>query len=284
MVVYVEYAFLENFILDALLLWLAVQCTRGKTKWLRLLLASTAGAVFAVVFPLIPMPVWAAYLVKGLSGALLAFLAAPKGIKACLCTAAAFFILTFVYGGLLTAAYSFFGVEHAEGNAYVVEQAPVSLVLCGAIVFAIAVVLLSKRFYRYRRLKRNLCECAICAGGKEVKWQGFCDSGNLLTFHERPVCVISPAGAFALFGKNLKSVGRITITTVGGARTSPVFACDCMKIGGREYTNVYLTVGNVPSKNYQIILHTSLLQASESEEKYEAVEPVAGIFKKNAVK
>lgn len=284
MVVYWEYAFAENFFLDGLLLWLAVACTRENIKWVRLIFASAVGAAFAVTFPLFALPVWAAYLVKALSGVVLALLVSPKGVRACVLTVAAFFALTFLYGGALTAVYSFFKIEYAEGNGYFVEKAPVSLVLTGAAALAICAVLFIKRFYKYGQTKRNLCKCVLGAGEKEVTWQGFCDSGNLLSFRGRPVCVISSVGALALFGALPESAGRITVTTVNGSRSVPVFACDYVKIGGREYRGVYLAAAGVPNKNYQIILHANLSHSMEPEEQHEAHKPVASIFKKKVSK
>lgn len=276
MVVYWEYAFAENFALDALLLLLALVVLRARVKVWRLLLASAVGAGQAIVFPLLPLPLWASYVVKFLFGVMLCLIVAPKGFKAFALTTAAFFALTFVYGGMLTAVYSFMGIDYAEGNGYLVEQAPVALVLCGGIALCVAVILGARAFYRYRKIKRNLTECALQIGERKVLWQGFCDSGNLLVFRERPVCVVSAAGIFALFGARPPSAGRITLTTVNGSREAPVFLCDCITVGGCEYKEVYLTVGEVPVKQYQIILHNTM-----SGEQHETFQPIAGLAKKS---
>ena len=50
MVVYWEYAFLENFLLDGLLLFLAVKCARGRAGVFNLLLAAGVGAAEAILF------------------------------------------------------------------------------------------------------------------------------------------------------------------------------------------------------------------------------------------
>ena len=272
MTVYVEYAFAENFLLDALLLYLALAVTRQKIKWWRLLLAGGAGAAAAIVFPLLSLPLWASYCIKALSGIVLALIASPKTGKPCILTVAAFFALTFLYGGALTAAYSFFDIEYAEGNGYLIERAPVSLVLCGAIAFGIAVVTGARAFYRYRKTKRRIAVCEVDTGEKCVTWQGFLDSGNLLAFRGAPVCVVSAAAVFALFGKNPPSAGRIEISTVNGSRSSPVFALRSLRVGKREYEGVYLTAGTI-GKSFQIILHSSMTE--EKGEEYEAHKTVA---------
>ena len=267
MIVYWEYAFLENFILDGLLLYLALKCARQKCHILHLLLAAAIGAVEAVVFPLFALPAWASYLVKFAGGALLVLIALKKvAWKSYLIATAAFFLMTFALGGLLVAAYSFVGAEYVSGNGFLLERAPVALVLGIAGVFAVLVVLAAGYFYRYRRIKRNLFGCALTAGKKSVHITGFADSGNLLTFHNQPVSVISPITALALFGGKMKEVGRMTINTVNGGSEAPVFECD-MEIALAKkkifHKGIYVTVGDINSKEYRIILHNAMLEGED---------------------
>ncbi len=265
MVVYVEAAFLENFLLDGLLLYLALKCARIKPSVWRLLLAAAAGGAEALLFPVLKVPVWAAYLMKIAGGVLLVLIAVKgKKCKPYFVAGAIFFFLTFALGGLLTAAYSFFGVEYEEGNGFLVERAPVGLILGGAGVFAVAVAELAKYLYRYRKFKRELLPCKLKAGEREVRWTGYADSGNNLFYHGNPVCVTSAAAIFALFGRGAKEEGRMTVGTVNGSRTSPVFVCERMEICANKETitrqNVYLTVGEV-SPEYGLILNTALMEA-----------------------
>ena len=264
MVVYWEYAFLENLILDGLLLYLALKCARLRCYPLNLLLASAVGGAEAVVFAMLALPVWASYLVKIAGGILLALLVVRKASwKGYMIVAASFFLMTFALGGLLVAAYSFFDVEYAQGSGFLVERAPVALVLGVAGVFAVLIVLAVRCFYRYRRIKRNLFACTLTSGKKSLRVSGFADTGNLLTFHDRPVSVISAVTALALLHGNAQEVGRMTVNTVNGSRESPVFACDISLALSRKticHKDAYVTVGNIESKEYRIILHSALLE------------------------
>lgn len=263
MVVYVEAVFLENSLLDGLLLFLAIRCARGRVRVCNLLAAASLGGVQAIVFPLIDFPVWAAYLVKFLGGALLAVVAVSRGsARQYLITVIAFFALTFAFGGLLTAAYSFFGIETAEGTGFYVERAPVALVFCAAGIFLIAVLRGARALYRYRKVEQNIFVCVLEQGARRLTWRAFADSGNCLLFRGKPVCVISAAGAFALFGARPEAVGRISVGTVNGEEERPVFVCGRMRVGAREYENVFLTIGEV-GKRYQMILHTALTEGSD---------------------
>ena len=264
MIVYWEYAFLENLILDGLLLYLALKCARVRCHILNLLLASAVGGAEAVVFAMLALPVWASYLVKIAGGILLTLLVVRKvSWKSYLIVAVSFFLMTFALGGLLVAAYSFVGVEYVEGNGFLIERAPVALVLGIAGVFVVLTVLAVRYFYRYRRIKRNLFACTLTSGKKSVRVSGFADSGNLLTFHDQPVSVISAVTALALFHGNAQEVGRMTVNTINGSREAPVFACDISLALSRRticHKGAYVTVGTIESKEYRIILHSAMLE------------------------
>ncbi len=261
MQVYWEYAFAENCLLDGLLLYLAVRAARGRVRPLNLIVASAAGGGEALLFPLFALPVWGAYPVKFAGGILLVLLAVSKAKPKTYVAASAFFLLfTFALGGLLTAAYSFFNVEYAEGNGYYIESAPVALVLALAGIFTVTAAKGISLLYKSVKLQRGIASCTLECGGRQFHWKGLCDSGNLLSFRGDPVCVISPAGAFALFGRSPSLAGRITLKTVNGTRDAPVFVCDKLKIGSVTKENVYLAVGEVSGKHYQMILHTALME------------------------
>lgn len=283
MVVYWEYAFLENFILDGLLLYLALKCARVKCYPVNLLLAAGIGAAEAVVFPLFPFPVWAAYLVKIVGGIAIALIAVRRArFRSYVIVATAFFLMTFAFGGLLVAAYSFFGAEYAEGNGFIVERAPVALVFGVAGVFAVLVALSARALYRYRRIKRNLFACVLRAGKKSVRVTGFSDSGNLLTFRNRPVSVISAVTALALFQNNAKEVGRMTVNTISGSRDAPVFECDlevALTHKKIKKAGAYVTVGNIQSKEYSLILHSANLEGED-----EIAANIKEMARKNQVK
>lgn len=257
MTVYFEYAFLENFMLDGLLLYLALRCARAKIAPLRLLLAAAVGGGEALLFPLVALPLPLLYLVKFAGGTLLPIVATKGGLKLTFFSACAFFALTFVLGGLLVALYSFFGVPYVEGEGYLVEGAPVALVLAAAGIFLAVGVKAIGAFYRFRARKKELLPCRVTVGERTVRWTGLSDSGNRLSFRGKPVCVVSALGALALFS-GYPPVGRLRISTVSGSRVSPVFVCDRLELCGKVSEKVYFTVGDIGSREYSVILHTSL--------------------------
>lgn len=283
MVVYWEHAYLENCLLDGLLLYLALKCARGRVRPLNLILAAGIGGAEAVLFPLVNFPVWASYLVKIAGGALIAVISVSKGTKKTYFIAIfAFFLMTFALGGLLTAAYSFFDIEYQDGNGFLVERAPVGLVVATAGIFACLIRWGVGALYRYRKVQSGIFPCTLETGDKKITLKGFADSGNCLMFRGEPVCVISAIAALALFRRE-REAGRMTIGTVNGVKEQPVFRCKSMEISceGRalRIENCLFTVGEINAKDYKIILHTALLEGC-----HENSRRFAGLTAKNTGK
>lgn len=75
MEIYIEYALAENFLLDAMLLWLALKAAKQQISFKRIALASAFGAAFAVIFPLLDTGKILSYILKFSVGALLTLIA-----------------------------------------------------------------------------------------------------------------------------------------------------------------------------------------------------------------
>lgn len=273
MIVYWEYAFIENFVLDGLLLYLALKCARMKVRPVNLILAAAAGGTEGVLFPLLVLPNWCITVIKFLGGALLVVIAISKGTRRTYPIAIiSFFFLTFALGGLLTALYSYCNIPYVKQEGYIIESAPVALVLAAAGIFTIACVHGVSWLFRYRRITRQIFTCTLKAREKEVCWKAFADSGNCLFYHGHPVCVISAIAVFALFGAHPKEAGKMTVNTVQGSRLSSVFLCERMDIAIngtiRTFQEVYLTTGEVHSKDYQMILHIAFLEGLHEDSHY----------------
>ena len=100
MEIYVEYALIENFLVDGALLYLAMSAAKQPICLWRLALSAFAGAAFALVFPLLSLPPWLGYLLKFLVGALLCVIALKrqKSWGRYALTVLLFYALSFCFG------------------------------------------------------------------------------------------------------------------------------------------------------------------------------------------
>lgn len=269
--VYIEYAIVENFILDGLLLYLSFKTVRLPISKPRLLLAALFGSVFAVLFPLLPLSDGYAFAVKYLFGGILCLTAASKQIKNALLILPFFYLYTFALGGLLLGMGSFFPQNEMENGNYILRQTPAFTVLISALVFGIACVKLISSLYRRYRNKKLLYSCKITFKGVQVEGIGLLDTGNSLTFHGSPVCLIDKSLSKSLLNEeNSKDVSleRMYVHTATGGGELKIFQATIQIYSeNREniIENVYLALSPVAlGKGYQIILQPQIFREEQS--------------------
>ena len=260
MTVYIEYALIENFLYDYVLLRLAFFAAREKTKWFKVVFSALFGAAFALVCPFIALPTVLFLALKigvGLLLCMLCFgrLKTKKEWGRYAFTTLCFFFLTFGYGG---AMQSFSGKK----------ALPPQMVFIGFAVLSFSVVLLIRKLYQKRALHAFIYPCTIIFGQNSVQVAGYYDSGNKATKNGVPICFVSPEILYELLGEEwLKGGGTVRdeteIMTVSGAKKIPVFkgeiAVETTR-GEIEKNTVYFSPSkNMITREYKVLLHAAIV-------------------------
>ncbi|MBQ7923940.1 MAG: sigma-E processing peptidase SpoIIGA [Clostridia bacterium] len=218
MVVYIEYAFLWNFLLDTVLLWLSLRAVKRKIRLFPLLFSALVGASFALVFPLLVLPNWAAYLLKFSVGFLLCFIAFgrikhKKEWGKYALNGAFFFTFTFAFGGAIL------GVSGENPRKGII------LLIFAFLTFVS--LFLIRKLYAKRAVERDLYACVIAYKQKRSAVSGFYDSGNLAICNGAPVCFLAPDVFYDIWGEEIalgemettgQVCGEIVFSTVSGKK------------------------------------------------------------------
>ena len=252
MTVYIEYAFLENALLDGCLLFFALRYS-GCVRTYRILLSAIVGGVVAVVFPLISLPTIFLVAYKLCAGVTLPLLAMKKEgkSKATLCVIL-FFAFSFLVAGGVFAFASFAPV----GGGYYIHGIPLSL-LSSLLFSAFAFLAESVKKIKRRREKTDFfVDCVLCGKG-EVQAKGFVDTGNQIRHFGLPVCFVTPT-LFAEIHTDGK-VGSATVLTVAGSKKIPVVKMRKLRItaGGQTHiiNGVYLSPSaTLCGREYEVLL------------------------------
>ena len=257
MTVYIEYAFIENFLLDGVLLWLALKGVKLPVRPLRILLSSVIGGAFAVLFPLLALPNIVSAVLKISVGVLLCLLAYSKGAgKGFVLFTATFFALSCLFGGVLLPILH--GVKNAE------LWTPL-----GFFLLTIPVLVFIKKVYARRAAVKNLYPCVAKNGERFVSALGFYDSGNRAMHKGIPVCFLSVDTAYTLFEEGMlfgedrgQVCDEMAICTVYGEKKVRLYK-GSLEIttddGKREIKEVYFSPSvNIVAKEYKILLHCSI--------------------------
>ncbi len=261
MTVYIEYAFLENFLLDGVLLWLSLRASRTPFSFLRLFFAATVGGVFAVLFPLVKLPSSFSLLLKIAVGLFMCMLLhkrlrTKKDWGRYALNAVLFFTLTFAFGGAL----------YGNGVSY-------PWIAVGFLSLSVVALILVEKLYKRKAIYQNVYDCRISIQGKSLRAQGFLDSGNLATKNGIPVCFLSTDALYDLYGQALLENERgeqvcdeIQIDTMSGRKTLPLYKGTLWIKNGkasREKEVYFAPSTNMITREYKVLLHSRILEEGE---------------------
>lgn len=262
MTVYIEYAFLENFFFDGVLLSLALASSRSELKWGRILLSSLVGTAFALVYPFLALPSLLLSLLKFSVGALLCLLAlgrikTKKERGRYALTTTFFFIFSFAFGGTLLGVSGKFS-RHKP-----------FWVLLGFTALAVCALVFVRKLYQRRALYAFIYDCRITSEEKTVTALGFYDSGNTATKNGVPVCFLSPDLIYELFSEEiLGNTGQVcdemSITTLTGEKKTLLYRGEVQiktAQGIHTVKEVYFAPSaNMIAREYKILLNARIFE------------------------
>lgn len=236
MEVYAEYAFAENFLIDAMLLYLTFRCMRIPARVLPVAVASSFGASFAVLYALFALPYALSLCIKIAAGGVMCLLANgvfTGGVRFLKLNKAqklrrvrSFFSFTAVFFLLSACLCGVFYAVDATGKALKAWQIPV----CVFFVFACEAG--AKRIFKQQKIARLSRTCILYAGNDEsangvringVRVNGFIDSGNRAKAPDgAPICFLPPAVALSLMNETVR-MQDFAVSTVAGKKIIKIF-------------------------------------------------------------
>ncbi len=260
MTVYIEYALIENFVYDYVLLRLSFFATREKAKRFKLAFSALIGAFFALVCPFITLPSILFLALKSGVGLLLCMLSfgrlkTKKEWGRYAFTALCFFFLTFGYGGAMSAF---------SGR----KRLPPQAVFFGFVCLSASAVFLIGKVYQKRSVHAFIYPCTLLFGEKRLSVDGYYDSGNRAQKNGAPICFVSPELIYELFGDEILKDGgtvrdEMQITTVIGVKSTPLYKGGILVETPRGKVlkeGVYFSPsGNMISREYKVLLNAEIL-------------------------
>lgn len=178
-VVYIDVLFAVNLILNYFILLTVSRMLHRQDKRLRLLLGAMVGAVYALLILLPEMSfLFTAMLKILLSIGIVLAAYRVNGFKSLLQLTLLFYLVSFLFGGLIFALYMFCtppGMLMRNGVVYF-DISPVTLILFAGVCY-VAITLLSRLV---RRHESHFYRLALTVDGKTISISALLDTGNSL--------------------------------------------------------------------------------------------------------
>ena len=259
MEIYIEYAFLENFVYDGGLLFLSLLATKTEIRWKKICFSAFIGGVFALLFPLLKLSGGLSVLLKISVGAVLCMLAfgrlkTKKQWGRYAFTTILFFCFSFGFGGTLLGIYTFSA-----------EKVPTFLVFPAFSLLFFFSIWLIARLYAQKGRFRGIYSCIITVKGKKMRADGFYDSGNFVQKEGKPVCFISVDLLYEIIKAGGQVCGETQIRTLSGDKTVQLYEGE-LTLQGKTKGVYFALFGNRIEKNYKILLnHACIGEADETD-------------------
>lgn len=275
MEIVIEYVLLDNFLIDALLMTLAVKTLHQPVSKWGIMLASAFGAGFAVVSPLITFEGVFAILLKFSVAFVMSFIACFS-FKKILSRFLIFSLYTFAFGGALIAIFTFMGIQIYDSMylGYVSSLPLGTLLVCVFMFGALCFRLL--RGLKNKKTWGNSVVINLEIKNKVKKIKSFIDTGNTLKDRFGKPVIVLPEKELAfwlsthermalMFGKTdnlgLSNIDTITVNSLGGNYKMCVFDANVIIDGKQQNASVGVANGRVKCGDCQAIIGNDLLEA-----------------------
>lgn len=242
MEIYIEDVFLDNFLIDLILLWCVSKILRFNAKLWKLLVSAFIGVAFTILSVVFPLQNIMAVIYKIICGALMILLVCPKGVTKFLCGYFLFLALTFLMGGVCTAiALSFGSIAITESGqiAYTLSL-PMGVIIGIIFLFGFLCVKFTKVLKHKLRIDNFIFSAHITNGKTQHTFQAFLDTGCTLCdpTTSKPIIFITLSAFQKIFDvplsslllkkpiPALKNMHYITAGTIGKANNILVFEID----------------------------------------------------------
>mgnify|MGYP004702064591 CR=1 FL=1 len=195
--IYIDLLWLQNFVMNSLLLFTTSKCARSKTGVLRLLLSASIGAFYAVAAILFDTSMLQSVFVRLLIS--IVMLIAAFGwldIKKFLKLTVLFYGVTFLFAGTGFGLYYLLEAESILSGDITTGDYPLYLLVIASFV-AIAIF---RFIWSVTRIKASDCESLykieVCFDGSTISMEALLDTGNMLIdpLSRYPVIVVEYEG------------------------------------------------------------------------------------------
>ena len=275
--VYVEYVFIDNFVIDYLIFKLTFYISGVNYKRWQVVLCSILGGIFALLYPLLSVNSTLLSIIKVLFGIFLVSISANyKSIKEFYISAIIFFSLTFFMGGAVSGIFSLFNIP--------IEELSIALMILPCYIISKIIYSLVHYFFKRKDIAQYIFMVELKIFNSVYKLRGFLDTGNGVYSGKSPVIFCEKQLFQKLLrdanGENLKEIKHINIQTITSEKKFLSIKLSSLTIIFKDKLNIYNNVTLAVSdksigSGYDIILHPALLEVDKNDVTYSKTEKVS---------
>ncbi len=180
MTIYVDVVFIENLLINYIILCATAIIAKNKIHFLKFLLASSFGSLYAILNYIISLSNLENFFLKLFISSFMILISFDnKKIKVFFKNLIMFYLTSFTFGGAAFMLLFFVSPESViYENGRFIGTYPLKITIYGGILGFIIIILVAK--FIKNKFSNTLCDLEIFFKGKVIKLKTLVDSGNLL--------------------------------------------------------------------------------------------------------
>lgn len=194
MTIYLDIVFLENTLMNYIILYATGFVQKRKMKNYKLIISSILGAVYAIISYLNLIPIYSNPIMKILLSSIMIYVAFKnESIKQMLKNLLLFYLASFVIGGCALALLYMISPQNIiYENGVLVGTYPMKVTLVAGVVGFLIIQYSFSLNKRQMKIKDLLCDLEIFVNNQKVKMKAYIDSGNTLKdpLTKKPVIIV----------------------------------------------------------------------------------------------
>ena len=180
--IYLDVIFLENLIMNAIIIYATAIFLKIKPQTTRVILSSAIGSIYAIVSYITQMQIYSSIISKMILSIIMVYVAFnPQNVRKMCKQVLIFYLTSFVFGGV--ALYLIYYIKPQEiimKNGMFVGEYALKVILLGAIV-AFIIIKISLKVIKTKVTAKDIyCKIKIKLRGKEIETKAMIDTGNLV--------------------------------------------------------------------------------------------------------
>lgn len=182
MTVYIDVVFLENLILNVIILYATSLIAKMNLKIIRTLISASIGSIYAIMYYIFQIGLYSNIIFKFILSVIMIYVAFnPKEFKTLLKVLILFYLTSFVFGGASLSVIYLVNAQRINiQNGMIIGKYTMNTILTG-IIIAFIVIVIAFKIIKSKISKNDLfCDIRFKINNKEIKTKAMLDTGNLL--------------------------------------------------------------------------------------------------------
>ena len=182
MTVYIDVVFLENLILNVIILYATSLIAKINLKIIRTLISASIGSIYAIMYYIFQIGLYSNIIFKFVLSVIMIYVAFnPKEFKTLLKVLILFYLTSFVFGGASLSVIYLVNAQRINiQNGMIIGKYTMNTIFKG-IIIAFIVIVIAFKIIKSKISKNDLfCDIRFKINNKEIKTKAMLDTGNLL--------------------------------------------------------------------------------------------------------